>query len=130
MFDLEVLSRTELSKLRCKHGASLLRFVCISPALCTMPYERSALEDVRPSDTMSTGFSTIMQPIDLDVSWKGQVDLKLLLAEDSISIGVFSLSLPPSFFLSFLTIVAEQNPGFFSFLGSITIRESGVYGFV
>lgn len=61
------------------------RFVCISPALCTRAREHRVLEGgVRTSNTMSTGFSAIMQPIDLGVSWKGQVDLKLLLAEDSI----------------------------------------------
>lgn len=49
---------------------------------------------------MSTGFSTIMQPIDLGIAWKGQVDLNLLLAEDSILTGVFSL-IPSLFFFVF-----------------------------
>lgn len=34
----------------------------------------------------------IMQSIDLGVAWKGQVDSRLLLAEDSISAGVFFLT--------------------------------------
>jgi len=46
---------------------------------------------------MSTGFSTILQPIDLDIAWKGQVDL--LLAEDSILAGVFSLISSLFFFI-------------------------------
>lgn len=80
----------------------LSRFVCISPALYTTPCEHWVVEDdMQTSNTMSTGFSAIMQSIDLGVAWKGQVNLRLLLAEDSIPAEVFSLA--PSLFLFVLT---------------------------
>lgn len=66
-------------------------------AVCTTKRERWFLkDDVWTSNTMSTGFSAIMQSIDLSVAWKGQIDSRLLLAEDSIPVWVFSL-IPPLF---------------------------------
>jgi len=98
--------------LRCTLGA-LSKFVCISSTLCATLC--SVLEDVRTSNTMSTGFSIIMQRIDLGVAWKGQVDLRLLLAEDSISQPMSSLSHLPSFSLSFLTSSWTEHWFFFVF---------------
>lgn len=71
-------------------------------------------DDMRTSNTMSTGFSTIMQSIDLGVACKGQVDLKLLLAEDSIP-AVFSLA--SSLFLFVLSCRGWTEPRLFLVFG-------------
>lgn len=71
-------------------------------------------DDMRTSNTMSTGFSTIMQSIDLDVACKGQVDLKLFLAEDSIP-AVFSLA--SSLFLFVLSCRGWTEPRLFLVFG-------------
>jgi len=71
---------------------------------------------------MSTGFSTILQPIDLDIAWKGQVDL--LLAEDSILAGVFSL-ISSLFFFILSCRHGYIEPWLFLVSGFLHYKESG-----